>query len=209
LYRDAKYKVKKASKMRRARWLTWLGGALVIGGATLLGTYFFLQHSAETVQRDAEEWLKRNAKPQLPEGKMANALPRRLSHGDVVGKLTIPRLRLSVMVLEGDDGDILKIGAGHIPATALPQGSGNVAIAAHRDTYFRPLRFIRPSDAIVFTTPQGTSEYRVTQTEVVRPSEIAVLANAPGRDLTLVTCYPFYYLGRAPKRFVVHAKKIA
>jgi sortase A len=195
--------------MRRARWLTWLGGALMIGGATLLGTYFFLQHNAERVQRDAEEWLKRSAKLPLPNNKMANTRPHRLSHGDVVGKLTIPRLRLAVMVLEGDDGDILRIGAGHIPATALPQGSGNVGIAAHRDTYFRPLRFIRPSDAIVLTTPQGTSEYRVTQTEVVRPGDVAVLANAPGRDLTLVTCYPFYYIGRAPERFIVHARKIA
>jgi sortase A len=195
--------------MRQARRLTWLGGALMIGGATLLGTYFFLQHASETAQRNAEEWLKRNAKPEQGKNKIANTIPQRLNHGDVVGKLTIPRLHLSVMVLEGDDGDILKIGAGHIPETALPQGSGNVAIAAHRDTYFRPLRFIRPSDVIVFTTPQGTSEYTVTQTEIVRPAEVTVLANAPGRDLTLVTCYPFYYIGSAPKRFIVHAKKIA
>jgi len=180
-----------------------------MGGATLLGTYFYRQHSAETAQRGAAEWLQHSAQRQPHKNKMAGAIPRRLRRGDVIGKLTVPRLRLSVMVLEGDDGGILRIGAGHIPATALPQGSGNVGIAAHRDTYFRRLQFIRPCDSIVVTTPEGTSEYSVTQTEIVRPGDISVLANAPGRDLTLVTCYPFYYIGRAPKRFIVYAKKIA
>jgi sortase A len=113
------------------------------------------------------------------------------------------------MVFEGDDEAILNQGAGHIPATSLPHENGNLGIAAHRDTWFRPLRLIRPNDLIEFTTPQGVSRYRVTGTEIVRPSDIQVLAKARGRDLTLVTCYPFYYLGSAPKRWIVHAKRIA
>jgi sortase A len=133
---------------------------------------------------------------------------RRVKHGDVLGRLTIPRLKLSVMVFEGDDAAILKQGAGHIPATSLPHESGNFGIAAHRDTYFRALRLIRPNDIIEFTTPQGVSRYTVTDTTIVPPSDIQVLAKAPGRNLTLVTCYPFYYLGSAPKRWIVHARQI-
>jgi sortase A len=129
-------------------------------------------------------------------------------HGDVIGELDIPRLRLSVMVFEGDDAGILGQGAGHIPGTALPPGSGNIGIAAHRDTYFRPLRVIHANDVIALKTPAGTSRYAVTEAKIVRPSDVGVLARAPGRDLTLVTCYPFFYVGSAPERFIVHARKV-
>jgi sortase A len=128
--------------------------------------------------------------------------------GDVVGEIEIPRLHLSVMVFEGDDAGILEQGAGHIPGTALPTASGNMGIAAHRDTYFRPLRTIHANDVIALKTQAGTSRYAVTETEIVPPSDIGVLAPASGRDLTLVTCYPFFYVGSAPKRFIVHARKI-
>src|SRR5712691_2879870 len=111
------------------------------------------------------------------------------------------------MVFEGDDADILKIGAGHIPGTALPHGNGNICIAAHRDTFFRPLREIRPNDVITLRTSAGASRFAVTETEIVRPSYVKALDQAPGRDLTLVTCYPFSYIGGAPRRFIVHAKK--
>jgi len=113
------------------------------------------------------------------------------------------------MVFEGATAGILKIGAGHIPATALPGGGGNVAIAAHRDTFFRPLRLVREHDTIVLKTSDGTLRYAVTSTQIVAPSDVDVLAKAPGRDLTLVTCYPFYYVGSAPKRFIVHARKLS
>jgi sortase A len=128
--------------------------------------------------------------------------------GDVIGELEIPRLQVSVMVFEGDDAGILSEGAGHIPGTALRSGTGNVGIAAHRDTYFRPLRLVHANDVIALTTPAGVSRYAVTDTEIVQPSDVGVLASAPGRDLTLVTCYPFYYVGNAPQRFIVHARKI-
>jgi sortase A len=128
--------------------------------------------------------------------------------GDVIGELDIPRLQVSVMVFEGDDAGILRQGAGHIPGTALPSSSGNIGIAAHRDSYFRPLRGIHTNDVITLKTPAGSSLYAVTETTIVRPSDIGVLARAPGRDLTLVTCYPFFYVGSAPERFIVHARKI-
>jgi len=112
------------------------------------------------------------------------------------------------MVFEGDDARVLKFGAGHIPGTAFPQGSGNVGIAAHRDTYFRALQGLQSNDRIYLRTPGGTCRYSVTKTEIVSPSDVGVLARAPERDLTLVTCYPFYYVGSAPKRFIALARKV-
>jgi sortase A len=195
--------------MRKAHWLTCLGGALVIGGAGFLGIYYSIQHAADRAQRNAREWLDRTVAARQKAARAPNPPHLRFHHGDVLGRLTIPRLNLSVMVLEGDDAAILKEGAGHIPSTSLPNQNGNLGIAAHRDTYFRPLRLIHPNDVIEFTTAAGIWRYTVTDTEIVRPSDIQVLAKAPGRDLTLVTCYPFYFLGSAPKRWIVHAKRVA
>ena len=200
---------KRIGKMRKSRWLTFIGGALIIGGAAILGFYIWTRHSAALAQQDAQEWLNRTVRARQEGAKSPSPQHRRFKYGEVVGKLTIPRLNLSVMVFEGDDAAILKRGAGHIPTTSLPAEKGNLGIAAHRDTYFRPLRLIRPQDRIEFTTPEGVSRYAVTDIEIVRPSDIQVLAKRPGRDLTLVTCYPFYFLGNAPQRWIVHAKQVA
>src|ERR1700704_4243105 len=189
--------------MRKGKWLIWLGSALIVGGAVVLGWYCWALHERAAAQQSAKEWLIRTTAVHYP----APAAPVR--RGDVIGELEIPRLRMSVMVFEGDDAGILKQGAGHIPGTALQLDNGNIGIAAHRDTYFRPLRVIHANDVISLKAPAGTSRYAVTETTIVQPSEVGVLARAPGRDLTLVTCYPFYYLGNAPERFIVHARRIA
>src|SRR6266481_2494016 len=187
--------------MRKRGLLTWLGSALIVGGAAVLACYWWTVHEAATARQRAHEWLSRTTVEPRPAA-------RALRRGDVIGELEIPRLHVSVAVFEGDDAGILRLGAGHIPDTALPPGSGNIGIAAHRDTYFRPLRLIRVNDVIEMKTPAGESRYAVTEMKVVRPSDIGVLARAPGRDLTLVTCYPFYYIGSAPERFIVHARKV-
>jgi sortase A len=127
-------------------------------------------------------------------------------HG-VVGRLEIPRLGLSVMVVEGVDDSDLKRAVGHIPRTALPWESGNVGIAGHRDTFFRPLRSIQRDDTITVTTLQGAYRYRVVSTNVVTPNDIQVLYSAGRESLTLVTCFPFEYIGSAPKRFIVRAER--
>jgi sortase A len=188
--------------MRQRGWLIWLGSALVVGGAVVLAWYSWTLYQQAAAQRRAKEWLRRT--PAI--SRITPAPPVR--RGDVIGELDIPRLRLSVMVFEGDDAGILSQGAGHIPGTPLSAGSGNIGIAAHRDTYFRPLRAIHANDVIILKTPAGISRFTVTETEIVRPSAIGVLARAPGRDLTLVTCYPFFFVGSAPERFIVHARKI-
>ena len=125
-------------------------------------------------------------------------------------KLVIARLNLSTMVEEGVEEDTLRHAAGHIPRTAMPGQLGNVGVAAHRDTLFRKLKGIRTHDRIVLSTLTKDYDYEVTATAVVRPNDVSVLDPTEGeRTLTLVTCYPFYYVGPAPKRFVVQARQIA
>lgn len=134
---------------------------------------------------------------------------RQMVHrGELLGILQVPRLGLAVPFVEGADGAPLEKGAGHIPNTAFPGHHGNAGIAAHRDTTFRPLRFIQPGDDVVITTPAGTYDYKVSGTEIVQPQDGRVLHRTPNRSLTLVTCYPFFYAGNAPKRFIVHAVEL-
>lgn len=131
-----------------------------------------------------------------------------LRNGDVAGKLEIPRLNVSVMVVEGADTSDLKHAVGHISGTVLPWEPGNMGIAGHRDTFFRPLRLVRRNDKIELLTLGGVYRYRVVSTSVVQPWDVHVL-DSTGRDtLTLVTCYPFYYVGPAPERFIVRAERL-
>jgi sortase A len=197
--------------MRRAGFLFWFGSALILGGAALLALHSYDSLRSHSAQRKAKAWLNAEVAtlpaPQT-QARASGSAPA-VRRGDVLGELRIDRLHMSVMVFEGDDRDILKIGAGHIPGTAVSPGNGNIGIAAHRDTFFRPLRLIRARDVITLRTASGTARFTVTETEIVRPTRVEVLDRAPGRDLTLVTCYPFAYMGRAPQRFIVHARKLA
>ena len=126
----------------------------------------------------------------------------------VIGRLDIPRLNLAVMVREGADEGTLSRAVGHIPGTALPGNIGNVGLAGHRDTFFRALRKIRADDVIELQTTAGTYRYIVKSTRIVTPRDVSVLNASGGETLTLVTCYPFYYVGSAPKRFIVHATQV-
>jgi sortase A len=131
-----------------------------------------------------------------------------LREGMPVARLEIPRLSLSVVVLEGVGDSTLNVAAGHIPETALPGSAGNVGIAAHRDSFFRALKDIREGDVIRLSTPEGTFDYAVQWTKVVKPSAMDVLDATEVPSLTLVTCYPFRYVGSAPDRFIVRARRI-
>jgi len=128
--------------------------------------------------------------------------------GGLIGRIEIPRLGLSVIVIEGEDKTTLRRAAGHVPGTPLPGQTGNVGITGHRDTFFRPLRNIQRNDVITLTTLSGEFRYRVVSTRVVSPDDIAVLDSAGGEFLTLVTCHPFYFVGPAPNRFIVRAERI-
>jgi len=124
----------------------------------------------------------------------------------IIGRLEIPRLHLSGLVREGAGPHA--VAAGHIEGTALPGLSGNMGIAAHRDTFFGPLQGIRPNDLITVKTFSGTYLYAVRSTQVVAPTDVHVLHQTEDAELTLVTCYPFHHKGPSPQRFIVHATRI-
>jgi sortase A len=122
--------------------------------------------------------------------------------------LEIPRLDLSVLVLDGIDEWSLNRGVGRIPGTADPAGIGNVGIAGHRDGYFRALRGIAPGEIIEWRGPDGLRRYEVDWTRIVSPEDVEVLAATDHDALTLVTCHPFFFAGPAPDRFIVRARRI-
>ena len=148
-----------------------------------------------------------------PDDKIAPAgrAPRssRRSASALIGRLSVPRLQLSAMVREGIDRDTLQLAIGHIPATPLPGQAGNVGVAGHRDTFFRGLKDLKTKDEIQFSTLAGDFKYVVESLIIVEPDNVGVLAPSSANVLTLVTCYPFSYIGTAPKRFVVRARQVS
>jgi sortase A len=125
--------------------------------------------------------------------------------GSTIGRIEIPRLGVSAVIREGSDARTLGLAVGYIPGTALPGEKGNVGLAGHRDTFFRKLRDINPDDEIRVTTRDGVFRYFVQRTNIVEPGDVWVLDATGYPALTLVTCYPFTYIGSAPQRFIVRA----
>ena len=224
-------RIRLPERVRRAMggqvWSISLELALLVVGAILLGWVGWTlaeAHAWQSYQGWALErrqhgesatvgaWVasrvgigRRERPPAKPPAPAAEPVPAK---GDLVGRLDIPRLGVSAMVLEGDDDGTLKLGVGHIPGTALPGPRGNVGLAAHRDSFFRPLHGIRRADEIELVTALRTYRYRVNDVSIVRPDDVAVLRDTGSPSLTLVTCYPFWWVGNAPKRFVVRASRI-
>jgi sortase A len=122
--------------------------------------------------------------------------------------LRIPKIQLEVAVLPGTDDRTLDRAIGHIEDTAPPGANGNAGLAGHRDGFFRGLKDIVPGDAIVLETVEGSESYLVERTWIVEPSDVSVLDPTPTASLTLVTCYPFYFVGSAPQRFIVRAVRV-
>ena len=191
--------------IRLAQYGFTAAGVLALGYclAVFLYAKFYQARAAHDFAQELRLKEKGAASPTAPI--VAEANPE---NGGVIGHLRIPRIGVSVMVVEGVEGGDLKRAAGHIPGTPLPGEPGNVGIAGHRDTFFRPLRSIKRNDTIILTTLQGAYRYRVVSTKVVRPEDIQVLYPTGRDSLTLVTCFPFHYVGPAPKRFVVRAERL-
>lgn len=190
------------ARFERTLWAAELALMLVAGLA--LGWYAGVQAATSTEQAALGRELERQA-----------AAARVVSQTDrtrqiiaprgVIGRVEVPRLGLSAIAREGVDAGTLRTAVGHVPETALPGEPGNAAFAGHRDTFFRKLKDVRAGDRVLVTTPGGTHEYVVQNTRVVRPTDVSVLAPTRERALTLVTCYPFEFIGSAPDRFVVRA----
>ena len=134
---------------------------------------------------------------------------RSAAAGDWIGRLEAPAVQLTATVLEGDDDDTLNRAAGHIEGTAMPGDAGNVGLAGHRDTIFRPVRNLQAGALLTLTTRDRVLNYRVSRTAVVDPDAVSVLDPTSHPTLTLVTCYPFTFIGPAPRRFVVFADLVS
>jgi len=137
--------------------------------------------------------------------KIESAPAPTLTSKDALGRIEIRRLGISAIVAEGTDDSTLKGAVGHVPSTAQPGEPGNVGLAGHRDGLFRGLGRVRKNDLIRIVTPRGSYSYRVAYSVVVGPHRVDVLDSTAVRSLTLITCYPFHWIGHAPKRFVVRA----
>jgi len=176
--------------------------ALLYVGLTLLYARVYQQAANTTL----EEQIK--VDDQRPAGLPLPAIKKReVREGDLLGRMEIPRLGVRVAILEGTTSKTLRLGLGHIVATPLPGAEGNIAIAGHRDTWFRDLKQIREKDQIEIVTVSGLSRYQVDWIQIVTPGDTGILDSPAGSSLTLVTCYPFHYIGAAPERFIVHARK--
>lgn len=191
---------------RSQRLLRWSQRLLFITGALALSYVGFTVLDARLFQVSA----KRSLETQIQVEKEPHEIHDRLAikPGDVLGRLDIPRLGMSIAVLQGTNSRMLRRGAGHIETTPLPGEPGNSGIAGHRDTFFRGLKDIRKDDQIQFQTATGLFRYEVDWARVVEPNDITALEPSREDTLTLVTCYPFYFVGPAPKRFVVRAHQL-
>src|SRR5215203_184871 len=213
----------KKSGLVNKSTLRWLERALLVIGIFCLGVFAYAWVDAKVYQYQENKLLDDSASQAAAsraaaetdalasfQERDAGPKPRQepKEEGALVGRVEIPRIGVSGIVLEGVEKKTLRRGIGRIPGTALPEDGGNVGLAAHRDSFFRGLKDIRKNDIITLKTLESTYYYRVDWTEIVRPEDTHVLEDTGVPELTLVTCYPFYYVGSAPKRFVVRAERI-
>jgi sortase A len=193
-----------------AQRLFFAAAILLLGycGLVVVDAWVFQQRESRILQRLLEHPDQASAGSLQLKPVTSAPSPPAIATSGLIGRLEIPRLALLAMVVEGTSTIALRRAVGHIPGTPLPGQAGNIAFTGHRDTFFRPLRNIRGNDLIVVTTLRGEYRYRVVSTKIVGPDDVAVLDPSGTEILTLVTCYPFYFVGAAPNRFVVRAERI-
>jgi sortase A len=193
-------------RRRTSRARRWLERLLVLIGVVCLGYFLYVYVEAQLYQSFEEQQLDAILRTEIPAGSAAAAPRRRApAPGSTIGRIEIPRLGVSSVIRAGSDARTLRLAVGYIPGTALPGEKGNVGLAGHRDTFFRKLRDINPDDEIRVTTKDGVFRYYVQRTNIVQPKDVWVLNATSYPALTLITCYPFWYVGSAPQRFVVRA----
>jgi sortase A len=191
---------------RGQHFLRWTRRLFLITGSLALAYVALALLHAKHYQEAANNTLEQQIHAE--EGHKIGLSRSAAKEGDVLGRIGIPRLGMRVAVLQGTTSQTLRLGVGHIDGTPLPGEPGNVGIAGHRDTFFRGLKDIRPSDEIQIQTATGLFRYQVDWVQIVVPGDTGILEPAAGSALTLVTCYPFHFIGSAPERYVVHAHKL-
>jgi sortase A len=186
--------------------LRWSRNVLLIIGLLSLSYVGYALLDARLYQAEQARRFERELKEtNLPRAEGSSVA---VSEGSPLGRIEISAVGMTTMILEGTEEGTLRRAVGHIRGTPLPGQRGNVALAGHRDTFFRGLRDIRVNDEITLTTLSGSYHYRVDSTKVVKPEETEALKDDGHDTLTLVTCYPFNFVGSAPKRFIVRARRI-
>ena len=191
--------------IRGSLFLRWMRRFLFIAGALAVSYVALTLLHAKIYQEAAGDALQKQITAQQHKVGLSRAV---VKEGDVLGRIEIPRLGVIVAILEGTTTQTRRLGVGHIEGTALPGEPGNIGIAGHRDTYFRGLKDIRTNDEIQIQTATGLSRFEVDSVQIVDPGDTRVLAPSAEPAITLVTCYPFHFIGAAPQRFVVHARSI-
>ena len=191
---------------RRASWLLLGGGILLLVYAAyvVIDARIYEARVLKRLTHDRQVSLNTDAKMLTPFVRAAVPPP---VEGAGIGEIRIGRLGLSVVVVQGESEAILRRAVGHLARTALPGDEGNVVLAGHRDTFFRPLKDILEGDRITLQTPDREFEYVVESTSIVKPTDVEVIEPSGGHTLTLITCFPFYYVGPAPNRFIVVARE--
>jgi len=210
-----------AAFLRWARFFFLVVGVLALSycAIVLLDRWLFQAYQTwrfERALKDAQTYAHTiNQTASSPPSAQAEAARARAASfgidglaGSPLGRIEIGAIGVAAMIMEGVDGRTLRHAVGHIPGTPRPGQPGNVALAGHRDTFFRGLRNIHKDDEITLTTLHGSYRYSVDSTQVVEPEDIQVLGATADDFLTLVTCYPFYFVGPAPQRFIVRAHRI-
>lgn len=180
---------------------------LVAGAASMAGAIYTYASAYAFQSRELARLHAPRAVPAAA-GTVGVAPRRSPAEGAAIGEIRIDRLKVDAVIAEGDSDAVLRRAVGHLPDTPMPGESGNVVLAAHRDTFFRPLKGVQPGDIVEIVTEDQIWRYQVDWSRVVSPSDTSVLADAGASTLTLVTCFPFEYIGRAPTRFVVRATAV-
>jgi sortase A len=195
----------------RSRRYLWLNRVLIAFGLALGIFYSVVTVHTWRYQRAAKSHVEQMISVDRPPAAREHVpdVLKPPAIGSLIGRVDIPRLKLSAAVAEGDDDKTLGKAVGHLPDTPLPwHRRGNVALAAHRDGLFRKLEKIRLNDDIRVVTPRGEFHYRVTKTHIVDPDDVWVIAPTDTPTITLITCYPFSFVGNAPQRFIVKAELV-
>ena len=196
---------RRVARLARAvEAMLWLVGASTLAAAGwMVGDAVWYQHHAASVL--TEEWRSAPAPVSVitPAGRPSDSI----AAGTPLARLSIPRLGISAIVAEGVDREVLQHALGHVPGSARPGQNGNVALAGHRDTFFRSLGEVSRGDLIQLESAHGRDSYQVEWAAVVEPSQVVVTEDAGYPALTLVTCYPFHYIGDAPYRYVIRARR--
>ena len=187
-----------------------IGRVFVAIGLACLIFYSVVTVHSWRLQERAKSEVEELLAPSPPAVReVAPIVPKPPQSGEIIGRVDIPRLGLSAAIAEGDDDTTLRGAVGHLPDTPLPwHRRGNVALAAHRDGLFRPLEKIRLEDDVKVVTGRGDYHYRVKKTQIVDPDDVWVIAPTERPTITLITCYPFSFVGNAPRRFIVQAELV-